>query len=51
MDRSWTFGVCESCLKNCHSRVKMVREVLRSEYSDFEEEVWVCPKCGASKKF
>ncbi|MEM5772667.1 MAG: hypothetical protein QXL86_00340 [Candidatus Aenigmatarchaeota archaeon] len=47
--RSWTFGFCESCLKNSHEMVEMVKIVLTSEYGK-EEEMWCCPVCGATKR-
>ena len=27
---SWTYGICERCLRNSHERVEMVREFLVS---------------------
>jgi len=49
---TWTYGICESCLKNSHEKVKMIEEKVVS--ADLEggnsETIWVCPVCGASKK-
>jgi hypothetical protein len=47
--RSWTFGLCESCLKNSHEEVEMVRINLISDYGK-KEEMWCCPVCGATKR-
>ncbi|MEM5829152.1 MAG: hypothetical protein QW040_01150 [Candidatus Aenigmatarchaeota archaeon] len=49
MVRSWTFGICESCLKNLHEKVKMEKIVMISDEGK-KEEVWCCPVCGATKK-
>ena len=48
---TWTFSVCEVCLKNSHKKVKLVRKKtisgdLEGKYS---KEFWVCPVCGATK--
>ncbi|MEM5879128.1 MAG: hypothetical protein QXU74_01385 [Candidatus Aenigmatarchaeota archaeon] len=48
--RSWTFGLCESCLKNSHEEVKMIKIVLVSDEGNKEEEMWCCPVCGATKR-
>ncbi|MCD6403088.1 MAG: hypothetical protein J7K98_02035 [Candidatus Aenigmarchaeota archaeon] len=47
----WNYRICEVCLKNAHERVVMVREVLVSAdiKGDNKKEMWVCPKCGATK--
>ncbi len=47
--RSWKYGVCEICRKNSHEEIKMVREVI--EMHGKKEEFWVCPACGATKKY
>ena len=42
--RTWTYGVCESCLKNCHQEHKMSKEFLidtNEEEKKVEEEVLV----------
>jgi len=50
--KTWTYGVCESCLKNSHERVEMKMELITSRYPEIgnSEEMWVCTKCGATKK-
>jgi hypothetical protein len=48
MRKSWSYGICEVCLKNAHEENKMEKIVLKSEYGS--EEVWCCPVCGATKK-
>ncbi|MEM5843655.1 MAG: hypothetical protein QXX07_00375 [Candidatus Aenigmatarchaeota archaeon] len=49
---TWTFGFCETCLKNSHEKVKLVRRRIIS--GDLEgkcsREFWVCPICGATKR-
>lgn len=52
LTRTWTYGTCESCLKNSHEKVKMVEEVVVSGDLEgkFSEKIWVCPVCGATKK-
>jgi DNA primase catalytic subunit len=47
--RSWTFGLCENCLKNSHEEVKMVKITLISDYGK-KEEMWCCPVCGSTKR-
>lgn len=47
--RSWTFGTCESCLKNSHEEVKMKKILLVSDDGK-KEEMWCCPVCGATKR-
>ncbi len=50
---SWTFGVCENCGKN-PEKVSMIKEGLVSGDPDakyrYESEIWVCPKCGYSRR-
>jgi len=50
---SWTFGVCENCGKN-PEEIKMVKEQLVSGDSEriykSDSEIWVCPKCGYTRK-
>lgn len=41
---NWTYGVCESCLKNAEDKIEMIREKVSSE------EMWVCPACGSCKR-
>jgi uncharacterized protein with PIN domain len=48
-DRSWKFKICENCRKNSGEEVEMVREVI--EVNGKKEEFWVCPVCGATKKY
>jgi len=48
-DRSWKYKVCENCRKNSHEEVEMVREVI--DVNGKKEEFWVCPVCGATKKY
>lgn len=47
-DGHWTYGYCESCMKNSHSEIKMIREKVSSEFESVE--MWVCVKCGSTKK-
>jgi uncharacterized protein with PIN domain len=48
---SWTFSVCEVCLKNSHKEVKLVRKKIISGDLDgkYSKEFWVCPVCGSTK--
>ena len=55
---SWTFGVCENCRQTRNSEtknsIKMVKEELVSgdptgEYKS-DSDVWICPKCGYTRK-
>jgi len=48
---TWTYSYCETCMKNFHETVKMIREKLASGNPDDKsgEEVWACPKCGSTK--
>jgi len=48
-DRSWKYKFCEVCRKNSHEEVEMVRENI--EENGKKEEFWVCPVCGATKKY
>lgn len=50
--KTWTYGICEFCLKNSHEKVKMVKERVVSGDLEgkYSEEVWCCPVCGATKK-
>lgn len=43
---TWTYGVCESCLKNAGERVEMARECIGSGCPEF----FVCPQCGSTKR-
>ena len=47
----WNYRICETCLKNSHEKVKMKRGTIVSCDPNGERkmEVWVCPKCGATK--
>ncbi|MFH0710961.1 MAG: hypothetical protein V1944_00090 [Candidatus Aenigmatarchaeota archaeon] len=49
---SWTYSLCDTCLKNAHEEVLMKREKFASTYDDVNssEEYWICPKCGSCKK-
>jgi len=51
---SWTFGVCENCKQNWNLEIKMVKEKLVSGNSagkyKSDSEIWVCPKCGYTRK-
>jgi len=50
---SWTFGLCENCGQN-PKEIKMVKEQLVSGDSTgrykSDSEIWVCPKCGYTRK-
>ena len=50
---SWTFGVCENCRQNPR-KVEMVKEEIVSGDPDgkytSESSIWVCPKCGYTRK-
>ena len=50
---TWTYAICETCLKNSHKKVKMVRQNLVSADTEGKrsKEVWVCPVCGSTKEF
>ena len=52
LSRTWTYGICETCLKNSHEKVEMVREKVVSGDIEgrYSEEIWICPVCGASKR-
>ena len=44
---NWNYGVCENCLKNGGDKIKMVREDADSHIPHH----FVCPQCGATKRF
>jgi hypothetical protein len=48
---SWSYGYCETCRKNAHEDVQMVKQQFASgdPKASYKSEMWVCPKCGASK--
>ena len=52
MTQSWTYGICEACLRNAHKESKMVRRNVTPTDSDdsHSEEMWVCTTCGYSRK-
>lgn len=51
IDRSWTYGVCESCLRNAHEKHEMQREFLVDTKDETKKvEVWVCPACGSTRR-
>ncbi len=52
MSNEWTYGFCESCLKNSHEKVRMKREkIISCNLSENHfKEMWVCPVCGATKE-
>lgn len=52
MSKTWTYGVCESCLKNAHEKVKMVKQMIISGNPNVisSKEMWVCPVCGSCRK-
>lgn len=52
MTQSWTYGLCESCLKNSHKESKMVKRTVTSTDStgSSSEEMWICTTCGFSRK-
>jgi rubredoxin len=50
---SWTFGVCGNCKQN-PKKINMIKEQLVSgdpegKYKS-DSEIWVCPKCGCTRK-
>jgi NMD protein affecting ribosome stability and mRNA decay len=49
----WSYGFCAKCGHNPR-RIKMVNEVLVSGdplgKHKSEKEIWVCPRCGFSRK-
>ncbi|MEM5794457.1 MAG: hypothetical protein QXS48_00520 [Candidatus Aenigmatarchaeota archaeon] len=49
---TWTFGFCETCLKNSHEKVKLVkRKIVSGDLEGkYSKEFWVCPVCGATKR-
>lgn len=49
----WNYGICETCLKNSHEKVKMRREKVFccDLEGNYYKEMWVCPVCGATKEF
>lgn len=42
---SWTYGKCESCLKNAGDSIHMVCENIDNNFVCF-----VCPQCGSTKR-
>jgi len=52
MVKTWTYGYCETCMKNSHENVKAVREKLISGDPEGKcsGETWVCPQCGSTKR-
>jgi rubredoxin len=53
MAEKWTYGYCETCMKNAHEKVKMIKSNFASGNPNDTQvkEMWVCPKCGSSKEF
>lgn len=50
---SWSYKFCETCLKNSHEEVEMVREKILSAdvaASHSGQEMWCCPVCGSTKR-
>ncbi len=49
---SWTYEICESCLKNAHEKNKMIKELVKASHTDVEHaaEMWICPSCGSTKR-
>ncbi|MEM5852812.1 MAG: hypothetical protein QXG39_01325 [Candidatus Aenigmatarchaeota archaeon] len=47
--KEWHFGLCESCLKNSHQEIKMIKISLTSDEGK-TVEMWCCPVCGATKR-
>lgn len=45
---NWNYGFCETCVKNAHERVRMVKE--RIDPSHRKTEFFVCPECGSTKR-
>ena len=54
VDRSWTYSVCESCLRNAHEKHEMQKEFLIDTNDANDEskkvEVLVCPACGSTRR-
>lgn len=51
VDRSWTYAVCETCLRNAHEKHEMQREILVDTNEETNRiEVWVCPNCGSVRR-
>lgn len=52
MTEKWTYGYCETCMKNAYENVKMVKSkfVSGDPKGTHSKEMWVCPKCGSSKE-
>ena len=50
-DESWTYGYCESCLRNAHEKVKMVKIKIKSGDPEgkHSKEMWVCTQCGSTR--
>jgi hypothetical protein len=48
----WLYGLCDSCFKNAHEKVRMVREKIASgdTMASNSQDTWVCTKCGATKR-
>ena len=42
----WNFGFCETCMKNAHDKIKMIREKIEANSPEF----FVCPQCGSTKR-
>jgi hypothetical protein len=45
-DGKWTYGHCESCMKNAREKIKMIREKI----DENSPVMFVCPQCGSTKK-
>jgi len=50
--RTWSCGICQSCWKNSHEEVKMIREKIVSGDIEgkYSKEVYVCPVCGFTRE-
>lgn len=50
---SWSYKFCETCLKNSHEKIEMMREKVYPASTAAEnsaEEMWCCPVCGSTKR-
>jgi len=49
---TWTCGICQSCLKNSHKEVKIIKEkVISGDVKGmYSKEIYVCPVCGFTRE-
>lgn len=49
--KSWEYEICETCLRNLHKKVKMVRSIIVSGdiKGKCKKSMWVCVECGSTR--